>query len=108
MEFKPGADWVGGVKARSPGHGAGCEGVQPRPRVLLLECDSRGARGYCRVDTKVGSQPSTQFLAILGPKITCGESPDSLDIRHPWKSQPLVRNQKQTESVRDERLADIF
>ena len=39
-------------------------------------------------------------LGYIRAKLTCGESPDSLDINHLFKSQPLVRYQ--TGNVRDE------
>lgn len=81
-----------GWRNGSPRHGEGCEvvhsGLPPSPS----ECDSRGARGYRRVDTDMCSRLSMQFLATWGPDSHV-ESPGSLDISHLWKSQPLVRNQ---------------
>ena len=78
--------WVGW----SPGHDAGCTGVPPGPCGLLLVCNSLRSQGDWRVATKWAIHPVLGYIRV---RFTHGESPDSLDVNHLFKSQPLVRNQ---------------
>lgn len=88
--------WVG-WRNSSSGHSAACERYSQGHLPTSLECDSWGARGYWRGDTKcTPSYPSSSSLHWA--QFTCGESPDSLTISHLWKSRPLGNQMRMRET----------